>query len=203
MNQHLVGWMAILATAGGLLTASDAEACSCMRPSLTASYHYSSDTVAVQVLAERQGPQRLFYRVEVIKPFSGCLQPGDRVTIETALWDASCGQRLEVGARYLLTADAEDSRGAPDVYSINLCGYNRQMSELTRDDLQFLRSRSVFCEETGAVACADGSDPVQCLQDPCRAESCADATLCEANYCSGCNAEFYGENWAPVCEDRS
>jgi hypothetical protein len=200
MNPRILAGGAALVGAALALASSDAEACSCVRPSLTASWHDATDTVAVEVLAERRGPQRQLYRVEVIKPFSGCLQPGDRVTIETALYDASCGQQLQVGQRYLLTAYADASR---DAFSINLCGYNRLLSDLTREDRDFLSSRQVFCEETGEISCADGSRPVSCIQDPCRAESCDDATICEANYCGGCNAELYGEGWEPVCEDRA
>jgi hypothetical protein len=203
MNKRILAVGAALVVGLAGLVPSEASACSCMRPSLSASYHYSSDTIAVRVLSERQGPQRVYYRVEVVKAFSGCLQPGDRVTIETPVWSASCGQRLATGARYLLTADAADFRGDPDVYSINLCGYNRAFDELTAEDMQFLRSRSVFCEETGTIVCSDGTDPVQCLQDPCQAEAgtCEGATICESNTCGGCNAEFYGEQWAPMCED--
>ena len=201
MNTRMLAVGAVLAASAAALAPSDAEACSCMPPSVEASWHHSSDTVAARVLAERRGPERVLYRVQVIRAFSGCLQPGDRITIETAAYDAACGQALEVGARYLLTADAADSRDDPGTYSIGLCGYNRRLNELTQADRDFLAARQVSCEETGKISCADGSDPVQCFQDPCDAERCAEATVCEANYCGGCDAEFYAENWAPVCED--
>jgi hypothetical protein len=181
---------------------TDARACSCMSPNLVASYQYASDTIAARVLTERQRGNRLQYRVEVIRAYSGCLQPGERITIETPVWSASCGQPLALGRRYLLTADASDFKDDPNVFSINLCGYNRALANLTADDLAFLESRSVFCEETGQVSCADGSDPVQCFADPCEVESCAEATMCEANYCGGCDAEFYSDDWTPVCEDQ-
>jgi len=37
------------------------------------------------------------------------------------------------------------------------------------------------------TGCADGSNPVQCLVDPCITATCAEGTVCEANYCGGCN----------------
>jgi hypothetical protein len=36
--------------------------------------------------------------------------------------------------------------------------------------------------------CKDGSRPVECLVDPCRAKKCGEGELCESNYCGGCNA---------------
>jgi hypothetical protein len=36
--------------------------------------------------------------------------------------------------------------------------------------------------------CSDGSKPVQCLMDPCIAATCLAGTVCEADYCGGCNA---------------
>lgn len=36
--------------------------------------------------------------------------------------------------------------------------------------------------------CSDGSKPVQCLMDPCIATTCLTGTVCEADYCGGCNA---------------
>ena len=41
--------------------------------------------------------------------------------------------------------------------------------------------------------CADGSNPVNCLVDPCTVERChghPDAK-CVADYCGGCNARYY------------
>lgn len=195
------GVAAALAAIGAALLPADAAACSCMPPSLSASWHLSADTVAARILSERRGATQIRYEVEVLQAYSGCLRPGARIHIETALHEATCGQPLRVGARYLLTADAWDTADDPNVFSIHLCGYNRLLSDLTPDERAFLGSRQVICEDTGEVTCADGSDPVQCLQDPCDAETCAEAAVCEANYCGGCGAEFYADDWTPVCQD--
>jgi hypothetical protein len=37
-------------------------------------------------------------------------------------------------------------------------------------------------------SCSDGSRPVNCLVDPCKATKCGVGEVCESNYCGGCNA---------------
>jgi hypothetical protein len=185
-----------------LALAPPALACSCLPPSLTASWHYSSDTFLVRIRAERVRNGYQVYAAEVIQPFGGCTQPGDRIFVETPQSEAACGIDLVVGQEWLLTASAEDSRDRPRTYSVHLCGYNRPRRALTAEDKEFLASRPVTCPATGETTCADGSPPVSCLVDPCEvAPPCPEAATCEANYCLPCVAERYDAYWAPVCDD--
>ena len=41
--------------------------------------------------------------------------------------------------------------------------------------------------------CPDGSDPVNCLVDPCQSATCpgVDNATCVADYCGGCNAKWF------------
>ncbi|XP_078001190.1 uncharacterized protein LOC144453723 isoform X8 [Glandiceps talaboti] len=63
-------------------------------------------------------------------------------------------------------------------------------------------NRKVNCEEPRP--CPDGSTMYNCLVDPCQVTECPanpDAR-CEANYCGGCNAEFFDEyNMKVSCEE--
>ena len=44
-----------------------------------------------------------------------------------------------------------------------------------------------------STGCPDGSQPVNCLVDPCEYASCPaiKSATCVANYCGGCNARWY------------
>jgi eight-cysteine-cluster-containing protein len=87
------------------------------------------------------------------------------------------------------------------VLSIDSCDYNPAVSALTEHDREFLEQRQVCCGD--ACTCADGTAPVNCFADPCSvAPACSEGT-CQANYCGGCNAEFYDENGYAVCENPS
>ncbi|CAH1263557.1 Hypp2729 [Branchiostoma lanceolatum] len=48
--------------------------------------------------------------------------------------------------------------------------------------------------------CPDGSSPVNCAVDPCTTATCAahPSATCKANYCGGCNAEFYDDSGTEV-----
>lgn len=41
---------------------------------------------------------------------------------------------------------------------------------------------------SSAGKCSDGSNPVNCLMDPCISATCPAGEVCEADYCGGCNA---------------
>ncbi|HTU63496.1 MAG TPA: hypothetical protein VMF89_33770, partial [Polyangiales bacterium] len=45
--------------------------------------------------------------------------------------------------------------------------------------------------------------PVQCFADPCSVAPACTEGECVANYCGGCNAEFYDTFGHAVCEDPS
>jgi hypothetical protein len=136
------------------------------------------------------------YKVSVQSTFGGCLVKGDVVFVDSPTDSAACGIKLIVGQKYLLTAN--DTGGGN--LAISACGYNLPVSQLTADEKDFLESRQVFCPDTGLGTCADGTQPVFCLIDPCTVATCADPTaVCEANDCGGCNAEFFDPTGEMVC----
>jgi hypothetical protein len=88
------------------------------------------------------------------------------------------------------------------VLSISLCSYDRQVSELIEHDREFLACRTVCCGD--ACSCADGTQPVACIVDPCSVAPACDEGKCVANYCGGrCNAEFYNAMGEAVAEAPS
>ena len=187
----------VLAASIGLPSVS--QACSCLPPSLSRSWHESSDTLRVTLVSERTVGQFHYYEAEVHRPFSGCTQPGDRILLESASNQAACGIRLSVGDEWLVTASNADSQGRPDVFGVNLCGYNRPWTQLTRPERDFLNARLVVCPGSGVAVCADGTQPVACLVDPCDVAFCGLEERCQSNDCGGCTAEFYDAFFDPVC----
>jgi hypothetical protein len=196
-SSALVAALVAAGTFGALPTA--AEACSCAQPSVSQSWHDSTDMFKGHVKSHRIQGNEHQYAVEIMRTFSGCTRAGDVVTVETSISTASCGMPLQVGEDYVLAGYKDPTRTR--AYDIGLCGYNRVWSTVTGEDLEFLRSRPVVCEDDATLACADGSEPVQCFVDSCQVDvACADAEVCEFNTCGGCDAEFYDGWWNPVCE---
>lgn len=65
-------------------------------------------------------------------------------------------------------------------------------------DGEYIQGRAVGCDDDRE--CPDGTQPVLCFANPCDVTpACEQAVRCEANYCGGCNAEFFDENGARVC----
>jgi hypothetical protein len=54
----------------------------------------------------------------------------------------------------------------------------------------------ITCSNT---SCADGSEPVACVANPCDVETCEGAVSCVADYCGGCNAIFFDASGNQVC----
>ena len=54
------------------------------------------------------------------------------------------------------------------------------------------------------TGCPDGTQPVNCFVDPCQYAQCpaVEGAECEANYCGGCNAEWFldGEDVTESCQ---
>ena len=178
--------------------APSAWACSCIAPDIKQAWHESSDTVGLKILAERVVGYERQFKARVIKPFSGCTQPGDIVVLTTALDSAACGSTYTVGSFYVLAGNDNGTVAGHPALSVNSCGWVSEYSALSTDDLDFLMSRPVEC--AGVSTCADGAPPVNCLVDPCSLAICPDGT-CESNYCGGsCTAEFYDADGDGVCE---
>src|SRR5512145_386167 len=187
-----------------MLVSTEAHACSCVPPDKARSYDGSDHVVHARIQGTFLSSATTRYYVArlVEDDFKGCLNTGRYVLIETPASSAACGVTLQTGQEYLLHgANAGTLLGIPRLRVI-LCDANAVWSELNAEHLAFLNSRYVCCG--GECGCTDGSQPVNCLVDPCQVSSCdVDGAVCEANYCGGCNAEWHDPSGALVCEAPS
>lgn len=169
------------------VTARPAKACSCIFPTLAGSYASHDAVFSATITAENVVGQTRQYTATVDTGYKGCFQYGEEVTLLTHIHGATCGITLNVGDKYLITG----TNVFFSTYSIGLCGYNRPFATLTPAEIQFLDTR---------FNCGDcvNSNLVSCIVDPCTTASCPDGN-CVANYCGGCNAEFYDDAGFPVC----
>ena len=192
--------IAITVTTAAVWTASAqrAEACRCLPPTVESSYNGSSDVVRARVLSRVNAGGTTWYRARVVRTFKGCLAPKQLVLLSTPTSSATCGAMLAVGAEYLINGDSAGALLGVPRLTINSCDYNRRASELSAHDREFLAGRTVCCGDR--CTCADGSQPVQCFVDPCQVAPACDEGECVANYCGGCNAEFYDDAGYAVCE---
>ncbi len=176
-----------------------AEACSCLQPDLIQQWHESTDMIGVRILDERVVGMERQFKARVINPFSGCLEGGDIVVLTTHRDSATCGASFALQGTYVVAAnDAGRMVNGRPARGVTLCGWAEEYSAISADDMDFLMSRPITCN--GALTCADGQAPTQCLVDPCTQASCVDGT-CEANTCGGgCVAEFYDVDGYGVCE---
>ena len=180
-----------------LATTSRAAACSCVQPSVESSYHNASDVAFVDVRRTYASADTRYYVGYVARTFKGCLREWQRVILKTPVSSATCGAELSM-RRYLINGTRTGSFLGTPVLAITLCSYDRRVSELTAQDLVFLNGRTVCCGD--ACRCADGTQPVPCLVDPCSVARACEEGECVANYCGGCHAEFYDPRGEPVCE---
>jgi hypothetical protein len=191
---------AVIVSSMSICTPSRAEACSCVVPTVESSYGFASDVAFVDLQRTYVTGDTRYYLGRVARTFKGCLHVGQRVALKTPASGAACGTELRL-RRYLINGSAAGSFLGMPVLSISLCSYDRQVSALTDRDRAFLDGRNVCCG--GACRCADGSQAVQCFAEPCSvAPECSEGE-CVANYCGGCNAEFYDSLGRAVCQDPS
>lgn len=188
-----------LVSAGLTLNPSDTEACSCMEPTVETSYHQNTDVLKVKIKFTFVRGSSRYYFGKVRKNFKGCIERRSWVILKTAVSSATCGATYEVGRSYLINANPESSWWGIPILGVHSCNYDVRFSELTDEDRDFLNSRYNCCGDE--CACNDGSEPVDCFADPCEQESCPDGE-CVANYCGGCNAEFFNEVGELVCTDE-
>ena len=171
------------------LNATPAEACSCITPNLVGAYNSYDAVFSAVINSEATVGSSNYYVATVGTGYKGCFHYGEQVTLVTHIHGATCGVSLTVGENYLITASNLFS-----LYSINLCGYNRPFGSLTSPEVEFLDTRF------NCGSCVN-SNQVNCLVNPCDNVSCPDGE-CVANYCGGCNAEFFDESFGnPVCND--
>ena len=79
------------------------------------------------------------------------------------------------------------------------CLDNTPVNQLTSDERDFLRTREIF-DAQGNYTCAAASIPLfNCTVDPCQFTPNCGGGTCEANYCGGCNAEFYDADGYNTC----
>jgi hypothetical protein len=178
-----------------------ARACSCLPPDMGRSYENADHVVHVRVetLLQQSSTVRRYLARLVEDDVKGCLSAGRRVVIETAANSAACGVSLARGEHLLHGTRARSAFGLLTL-RVGLCDANAPWASLAPEHLAFLQSRYVCCG--GECACADGSQPVNCFVDPCQVDSCdVEGAVCRANYCGGCNAEWYDASGALVCQD--
>jgi len=188
-----------------LTAAPTAQACSCAGPpDVVQSYRGADHAFAGTVLYERViggsiSGERLF-AVRVHKTVKGCTHPGEIVVLTTPVSSATCGANFTVGQTYVfMGGDAGLWQGRQKV-SVNSCGYNKTLANVPARDRQYLIDRPVVCNGQFQY-CANGMPQTHCLVDPCTVTaSCQPNTVCEANYCTGCTAEFYDANNYAVCQ---
>ena len=193
--------MVRLATLFFLLLAaipSTAQACSCIQPDLIRTYREVTDVIRGRTIGSWVVGSNTYYSMRVKKVFKGCAAVDRIVYLTTPTSSASCGQSLKVGKVYLITGDETPSSYTRPVFAFNACGFNERPRQLTADERSFLQSRPVECNNK-FVECADGSTLVSCFVDPCQVNTCSSATVCEANYCGGCQAEFYDSSNYAAC----
>lgn len=201
-TQTLICLVALVATLVGLhiATPSRARACSCLPPTVESSYRSATDVAFVDVQRSYVTGDTRYYIGRVLRTFKGCLQANERVLLTTSATGDACGTQLGL-RRYLINGTAAGSSFGTALLSISLCSYDRLLSTLSEHDRQFLNARTLCC--AGVCSCVDGSQPLQCFVDPCfTAPDCGEGE-CVANYCGGCNAEFYDTSGNAVCQDPS
>jgi hypothetical protein len=177
---------------------STALACSCLAPSVESSYNTSDHAVIGRVMSRTILQGWHVYDVRVLRDLKDSQPRGTVVRIATPDNQAACGDSFNVNQNYVLFASDQRIGGQPR-WVTNYCRNNAPLTTLDPDQMDFLRSREIV-DPTGTLVCADPSIPLTpCLIDPCTtAPACPNGT-CEANYCGGCNAEFYDPFGYAVC----
>jgi hypothetical protein len=176
-----------------------AEACSCLPPTVESSYNNSSDVFLADIGFRFTIGSTRYYFARVERTFKGCRVARDWVVLKTPVDGATCGVDLNAREHLINGHAAGRSFGLP-AFTIGLCDYNQPKAELDDHDRAFLDGRNVCCGDE--CSCADGSLAVQCFVDPCQVAPACEEGRCSANYCGGCNAEFYDEVGYAVCESE-
>lgn len=201
---------ALLSTLCGLFTlvsgyvgnSSMAQACSCLVPEVTRNYAEADRVYRGQVIWSIELGIRRYYLVRPLKAYKGCVDQKNLEWVSTARDSATCGTSFSMGEEYLLFTDQD--RRLSWSQTTSLCSGNRVFSSLNEEEKGFLDSRYNCCEED--CSCTDGSDPVNCLVDPCSVAAPCDGrpdATCVSNDCGGCKAEFVDDQGALLtCEPQ-
>jgi len=167
-------------------------ACSCITPTLLASYYRKGVDSVVIATPQRlvsDTPERRTYGL-LGGPFptnttvyKGCPRKLERFSSPGSI--TSCSMEFELGVPVLLFLYADRSVGP--------CDYTVPASALTPGDVAFLTRRS------GCGSCVADNE-VNCLVAPCQvSKPCGpDAAKCVDNYCGGCYAEWFKADGTPL-----
>jgi eight-cysteine-cluster-containing protein len=181
--------------------AAPAAACKCAQPGVERSYAVADDVLQVLVLNTLPAPTglRRYLALTTSDAFKGCIARRSLVVVQTNSESSACGATFPLGSHQLLFTSSLGRRFGLPVLSTGTCNGNREWSEVTKEELAFLGSRDNCCGES--CQCVN-SEPVQCLIDPCQVSECSDPdATCKANYCGGCNAEWFTPEGMPAtCE---
>jgi hypothetical protein len=182
----------------GLVMPSTAEACKCIQPNVVRNTSQASDVFRGKVKKKKTFGMTRYFKFVVKRTYKGCYQAGDVVYLRSPVSSAPCGKNLSVGSRYLITGDAGTTAAGNLIVDFDICGFNVEFNTTTPAEREYLNNRYVDCAG-GFQGCADGGPVVSCLIDPCtNAPACATGT-CVANYCGGCNVEFYDASRDATC----
>jgi len=137
----------------GLLAPDQAEACSCIPPTVQSSFE-NNDTVIVGKIGRSSVSRgERYYSVQVRYTFKGCTNDARWVIVKSAASSAACGTDFRVGENYLIMGNAVPSSSGMPIISTNLCQYNRRARSLSRRDWGFLKRNHEECN-----ACTSDSD---------------------------------------------
>ena len=132
----------------GLFTTAQgiAYACSCMEPSISASFDTSSDVVIVSIEGRRRRAGNLYYSAKVRRTIKGCTETEERLILATPASSAACGETsLVPGRNYLIFGTEDGTIRDRAVLDINLCDYNTALREVTPSDWRFIRANREEC----------------------------------------------------------
>jgi hypothetical protein len=185
----------------GLVMPSSAEACSCVQPNVAFNTSIADQVFRGRVKKRKTFGTTRYFQFRIKRTYKGCYQAGDLVYLKSDT-ASTCFKNLDVGSRYLITGDDILTTAAGPVVKIGMCGYNVLFNSTTPAERAYLNSRYVDCPGT-YQGCADGGPVYNCLVDPCGSigsvgTGCTNGT-CVANYCGGCNAEWYDINGEATC----
>jgi hypothetical protein len=173
------------------------EECLCVETDLFSSYGGAEEVFAARIGASVTIGLTRYYRATVLRTYKGCATRGQRVILSTPSSAAGCGAVFASGGGYLIHSNPGKTASGVAIQEVGGCGYNVLLKTLSADEIGWLRHRFSCCGET--CGCVDGSEPVDCLADPCAIDSCTDGT-CVSNFCGGCFAEHTDGFGQQVCQ---
>jgi hypothetical protein len=180
-------------------TPSTAQACSCFPPDLVKLVNDNEQVFRGRILNKKKSGMYRYFQLEIQRTYKGCYTKGDTVILKSPISSATCGQNLKKNRRYLITGWDDTTPNGTPVVSFNICGFNTEFTNVTAVEREFLNSRLVDCPSV-YQGCANGAPQASCVIDPCvNAPACSTGT-CAANYCGGCNVEYYDASGDAACE---